>query len=398
MSNEIESLIRLVDDPSPMVRHAIGKRFLELAPDVEDAIDELPERPPRPLLEGVESFLMPWRRRRFREEWYAWMTERLADESDTERLESGLACISQFLSGLSRPRPIDERLDLLADAFAREHRGGDAMRLARYLFRELGFGPPSGDYHSPRHSDLAYVIEERKGLPISLCCVFILVGRRLGLEIEGCNFPRHFLARVRLNDEIWLIDSFQEGRTIREREIIAEEPRAERAIRAFLRAEVPAGVVLARMLRNLQRAFEMREEVESARIVEKLRGNLERFSENLRNARPLEDAVLRDEQPRFAVGQLVRHRRYGYRGVVVDYDLSCRADDAWYRANRTQPDKDQVWYQVLVHRSTDVTYAAQTSLEPDTDTTPVEHPLVEQFFDVQDDGRYVRNQEPFPKT
>lgn len=50
----------------------------------------------------------------------------------------------------------------------------------------------------------------------------------------------------------------------------------------------------------------------------------------------------------FEPGQLVRHRRYGYRGVVVDRDEFCEADDEWYSKNQTQPDRDQPWYHVLV--------------------------------------------------
>ena len=70
-------------------------------------------------------------------------------------------------------------------------------------------------------------------------------------------------------------------------------------------------------------------------------------------------------RPRFAPGDLVRHRRYGYRGVVVDSDPECLADEAWYQSNKTQPKKDQPWYHVLVHGGGQLTYPAETSLEPD---------------------------------
>lgn len=100
--------------------------------------------------------------------------------------------------------------------------------------------------------------------------------------------------------------------------------------------------------------------------------------------------------PRFEPGQLVHHRRYGYRGVVVDFDLSCRADEAWYRKNRTQPDREQPWYHVLVHSSSLVTYAAETSLEPDTTGEPIEHPLVPELFEAFENGRYERNGVAWP--
>ena len=100
---------------------------------------------------------------------------------------------------------------------------------------------------------------------------------------------------------------------------------------------------------------------------------------------------------RFRPGELVRHRRYGYRGVVVELDLTCQADDDWYRKNRTQPDREQPWYHVLVHGSNQVTYAAQTSLMPDPAGEPVAHPLVEAFFDGFAEGYYLRNARPWPR-
>ncbi|MFT5155012.1 MAG: heat shock protein HspQ [Planctomycetota bacterium] len=93
----------------------------------------------------------------------------------------------------------------------------------------------------------------------------------------------------------------------------------------------------------------------------------------------------------FAVGQLVRHRRYGYRGVIVAYDPRCAAADDWYSSNQTQPNRDQAWYHVFVHESVHVTYAAQTSLQADTESAPIMHPLVPMYFDGLVGGRYKRN-------
>ena len=45
--------------------------------------------------------------------------------------------------------------------------------------------------------------------------------------------------------------------------------------------------------------------------------------------------------PDFEPGQLVRHRHYGYRGVVVAADPTCQAEETWYYANRSQPGRSQ---------------------------------------------------------
>jgi heat shock protein HspQ len=99
----------------------------------------------------------------------------------------------------------------------------------------------------------------------------------------------------------------------------------------------------------------------------------------------------------FTEGQLVRHKRYGYRGVVVAKDASCQAPDDWYRNNRSQPDRDQPWYHVLVDDGSNVTYAAQTSLLPDESMQAIRHPYTEHFFDAFEDGRYRRNERPWPE-
>ena len=101
-------------------------------------------------------------------------------------------------------------------------------------------------------------------------------------------------------------------------------------------------------------------------------------------------------QPIFEPGQLVRHRRYGYRGVVVNADSVCCADDKWYQKNQTQPDRDQAWYHILVHQSSQSTYAAEENLMPDFSESEIQHPLVPYFFSGFEDGIYIRNDQPWP--
>ena len=98
-----------------------------------------------------------------------------------------------------------------------------------------------------------------------------------------------------------------------------------------------------------------------------------------------------DREPQFAPGQLVKHQNYGYRGVVVDFDMTCMADEMWYYQNQTQPPRNQPWYHVLVHESMATTYAAQTSLEADDSAEPVSHPLLGKYFTGFAAGRHKRS-------
>ena len=99
----------------------------------------------------------------------------------------------------------------------------------------------------------------------------------------------------------------------------------------------------------------------------------------------------------FRPGELICHRRYGYRGVVVDVDLFCFADEAWYMRNRSQPPRLQPWYHILVDKSDAVTYAAESSLDLDDADSPVSHPYLSLFFQSYIDGIHVRNERPWPK-
>lgn len=92
----------------------------------------------------------------------------------------------------------------------------------------------------------------------------------------------------------------------------------------------------------------------------------------------------------FLPGTLVRHRLYGYRGVVISHDPHCLAGETWYQSNKTQPAKQQPWFHVLVHDSGGLsTYVAQSNLEPDKSGEPVNHPRIGCYFAAFKEGRYV---------
>jgi heat shock protein HspQ len=93
---------------------------------------------------------------------------------------------------------------------------------------------------------------------------------------------------------------------------------------------------------------------------------------------------------KFSVGQLVRHNRFGYRGVVVDVDPVFQGSESWYQqVALSRPPKDRPWYRVLVHDADHETYVAERHLEPDTSAAPVEHPLINVVFEAFREGRYV---------
>jgi len=94
--------------------------------------------------------------------------------------------------------------------------------------------------------------------------------------------------------------------------------------------------------------------------------------------------------PRFAIGELIHHRRFDYRGVIVDVDPEYRGSEEWYElVARSRPPKDAPWYHVLVHGASHATYVAERHLEPDPSGEQIQHPALGDFFDRFEHGRYV---------
>ena len=81
-----------------------------------------------------------------------------------------------------------------------------------YLYDELKFAGSDQDYYDPQNSYLNRVLDRRRGNPISLCLVYLLLASRLHLPMVGIGLPGHFLCRFQtLRDEIY-IDAFNRGR------------------------------------------------------------------------------------------------------------------------------------------------------------------------------------------
>lgn len=92
----------------------------------------------------------------------------------------------------------------------------------------------------------------------------------------------------------------------------------------------------------------------------------------------------------YRVGQLVHHKLFDYRGVIVDVDPEYLGTDDWYKAMaRSRPPKDRPWYHVLVHNAVHQTYVAEQNLKPDMTGEPIRHPDLNDHFGGFRAGLYV---------
>ena len=86
------------------------------------------------------------------------------------------------------------------------------------LFTEERFHGNKEDYSNPKNSFLNKVLEERTGLPITLSVLYMEIGKRIGIQIDGMGFPYHFMVRYHWSAGTIYIDPFSEGLILNEQE------------------------------------------------------------------------------------------------------------------------------------------------------------------------------------
>lgn len=95
---------------------------------------------------------------------------------------------------------------------------------------------------------------------------------------------------------------------------------------------------------------------------------------------------------RFAIGDIVRHRLYDFRGVIFDIDPVFANSEEWFQSIPAdmRPAREQPYYHLLAENgeSSYVAYVSQQNLEGDGEGGPVDHPSVTEIFDDFADGRY----------
>ena len=97
---------------------------------------------------------------------------------------------------------------------------------------------------------------------------------------------------------------------------------------------------------------------------------------------------------KFAIGQVVKHRVFPFRGVIFDVDPQFSNSEEWWNAipEEIRPRRDQPFYHLLAENgdSTYVAYVSEQNLLPDESGQPVAHPQTAVLFDSFDEGAGYR--------
>lgn len=199
---------------------------------------------------ALRRVLARQRKNWLRRQWPRWG----AAGGRTAQIETAMSLIARFQLGVDFPFSLSELLDGLAAEAGAARRRRSAFGLAKFLFEDYGLRGNRDDFFNPLNSNLISVLLSKRGIPISLTAIYMLVGHRLGLDIEGCNLPRHFLARAIHDGRIVLLDCFDRGRVVEAEKLIGRTSFSQRQLQ-MLRGGASAVRTVQRVLRNLNHAY-----------------------------------------------------------------------------------------------------------------------------------------------
>lgn len=163
----------------------------------------------------------------------------------------------------------DPRMDALAvrgdlDRLARRvgkgmprsgHPLGFVDHINRVLFREEGFKGNSAEYYNPENSYLHRVLESRRGIPITLSALHMLVAQRLRFPVVGVALPAHFIMKFDNGVDEIFFDPFHGGKIYSRKTVLDYLSGFEGLDTDAVLRGCSSKEILIRMLRNLHVVF-----------------------------------------------------------------------------------------------------------------------------------------------
>jgi regulator of sirC expression with transglutaminase-like and TPR domain len=247
------ALVKLLSDDDPTVLGLLKEQFIEMGTEGRVFLESVVQGNELMARRAAKQILHSLRQRDSDEVFSRFCVE---DRSRFD-LESGCWLLARTRYHELEEAPYRVRLDDMARELKERLTGRETPRATievcnRYFFRRLGFRGNEDDYYDPDNSYLNRVLDRRLGNPITLSVVYLLVGWRLGLPLQGVNMPGEFLVKWQSPQAQFFFDPFNEGQMLdREDCRTLAERLGHHFTPAFLASAHPRQMLL-RMCRNLQ--------------------------------------------------------------------------------------------------------------------------------------------------
>jgi regulator of sirC expression with transglutaminase-like and TPR domain len=265
---ELNALISLLDDPDETVYGEIEAKLLTLGHTVipllehawENSFDSVFQQRIEHIIhkiqfDSIEGQLVSWARR------------------DQSNLLKGILLVARYqYPDLDEPKIIKQIEQIKQDVWLELNNNLTALEKVRVinhiLFDVHGFGGNTTNYHAPQNSYINNVLESKKGNPLSLSIIYLIIAQDLSIPIYGINLPEHFvLAYVdeeshfpvygeTPNKVLFYINPFSKGAVFSSKEIDAFLKQLKLPLEQTYYEPCPNSDIIKRVFRNLILAYE----------------------------------------------------------------------------------------------------------------------------------------------
>ena len=218
-NNELKALVSLLDDEDKEVVEHVEGRIRSLGTHIIPYLEFEWENSFNPLVQKrIEELVHTLQFELLKEKLYAWKS---AEEPD---LLEGMWLISTYSYPDLELEELRKNLEQIyyeawTEFKADIHPVDQIKILNSVLFNKLRFGANTKNFHSPGNSMLNVVLQTKKGNPISLCVIYMLVARKLKLPIYGVNLPNLFVMVYQHKNTQFYINAFNRGLVFSRKEI-----------------------------------------------------------------------------------------------------------------------------------------------------------------------------------
>lgn len=260
-----KALEGLLDDPSAATHQALLTYFMQHGRESLEFLRHVSSQPNRSLALHANAYLRELNFSDPVSEFRGFI------RSLNYELETGALLLSRTVNPDVDVGGICLQLDALAvrcrELIVEPASARDKCRvLNRVLFHEHGFHGNTEHYADPLNSFLDQVLARRKGLPITLSIVYLLVADRIGLSLEPIGLPGHFLIGCYAEDLPFYIDPFNGGRLLAASEAFVMLRKHSLSPTIADLAPTPVREVLCRCCRNLVNHYTVANDHDRARL------------------------------------------------------------------------------------------------------------------------------------
>ncbi|WP_297336965.1 transglutaminase-like domain-containing protein [Algoriphagus sp.] len=269
-ANELNALVSLLDDTDAEVRNHVRDKIFSLGTDIIPFLEEKWETSFNPEIQKEIEILV-------HELQFTLLRTRLENwkQSEDRDLLTGLWLINTYQYPDLEFEKLNAEMHQIYfevwTAFKNDLGPYDQIKIINsVLFNTLRFSANTKNFHSPANSMLSAVLDTKKGNPITLCAIYLLVAQKLGLPVYGVNLPNLFVLTYQSDDITFYINAFNKGLIFRRQDVVNYLEHLKIPPQDSFFEPTDSMQIILRSLRNLGHSFEKLGELEKVDEIKSL--------------------------------------------------------------------------------------------------------------------------------